>query len=247
MKRVLVHGCIFALLTVLTQLGGIAWLIALLFRRRALVFALAYLALWGAAIGLAPLGNRVPLHCWNQGGLQMKAWVFCAANRNYMAPELLDALKTASGRFEAEFPGSNIQVLDANFPFLDGFPLLPHLSHDDGGKVDIALFYKDGNGNRRETSKSPIGYFAFEDGPTHCPKAWPSLRWDLHWLQPLWPDWPLDDARTKRVVEILVADPRVKKLFIEPHLASRLDLTNSKIRFQGCRAARHDDHIHLQI
>ena len=36
-------------------------------------------------------------------------------------------------------------------------------------------------------------------------------------------------------------------LLLEPHLKTRLKLEKyDKIRFQGCRAARHDDHIHVQ-
>ena len=39
----------------------------------------------------------------------------------------------------------------------------------------------------------------------------------------------------------------ISKIFIEPHLKKRMNLKNPKIRFHGCRAVRHDDHIHLQI
>ena len=139
------------------------------------------------------------------------------------------------------FPGSATRVLDANFPFFDGFPLLPHLSHDDGRKVDIAIWYEGG------PLRSPIGYFTFEPGPTDCPARWLTLRWDLDWLQPLWPDLPLDAPRTAHAVEWIAADPRVEKLFLEPHLQSSMGLAHPKLRFQGCRAARHDDHIHLQL
>ena len=38
------------------------------------------------------------------------------------------------------------------------------------------------------------------------------------------------------------------KILLEPHLAHRLGVEGRpNIRFQGCRAARHDDHIHVQI
>jgi len=37
------------------------------------------------------------------------------------------------------------------------------------------------------------------------------------------------------------------KIFIEPHLVKRLKLASNKIRFQGCRAVRHDDHLHVQL
>lgn len=44
------------------------------------------------------------------------------------------------------FPGTVTLYLDANFPFFDGFPLLPHLSHVDGRKRDIAYYYADSMG-----------------------------------------------------------------------------------------------------
>ena len=72
-------------------------------------------------------------------------------------------------------------------------------------------------------------------------------EWDLDWLQPLWKTFELEPQRNRLLVETLARDPRVAKIFIEPHLKQSLGLTSDKIRFQGCRAARHDDHIHLQL
>ncbi|MGL5011317.1 MAG: hypothetical protein ACRC6I_15670, partial [Paracoccaceae bacterium] len=74
-----------------------------------------------------------------------------------------------------------------------------------------------------------------------------TLRWSLAWLQPLWPDRPLDVPRTAALVTQLTQDSRVAKIFVEPPLATRLSLAHPKIRFQGCRAARHDDHLHIQL
>lgn len=42
-------------------------------------------------------------------------------------------------------------------------------------------------------------------------------------------------------------DDRVGKVFIEPHLKVKFGAESEKVRFQGCRAARHDDHIHVQL
>jgi hypothetical protein len=39
----------------------------------------------------------------------------------------------------------------------------------------------------------------------------------------------------------------VERVFIEPYLAARLGVASPVLGFQGCRAARHDDHIHVQI
>ena len=247
MIRVLGHTALIAALTVLTQLGGLAWLAALWFRRRLLAFALIYAALSAAAVWAAPLFGRTALSCWERGPLQVQSWMYCALNRNYVSPELARLLNDAAARLDAEFPGAKTLALDASFPFLNGFPLLPHLSHDDGEKADIAFFYQDGGGYLPGAARSPIGYFAFEDGPTQCPGRWLTLRWNLRPLQSLWPDYALEPQRTRRLLQILAADPRTGKILLEPHLQRSLGLSHPKLRFQGCRAARHDDHIHLQL
>ena len=45
----------------------------------------------------------------------------------------------------------------------------------------------------------------------------------------------------------LSRDPRIGKIFLAPHLAAKFGSDAPKIRFQGCAAARHDDHIHIQL
>lgn len=246
--RALGHGILVLLLTLLTQLGGIAWLIALAFRRRTIAFGAVYLLLSLVAIWVAPMFGRVPLPCWGDGALRAQSWVFCAMNRQYVVPEVKEMLTDLAETMEDRFPGVRVQVLDANFPFVTGFPLMPHLSHDDGEKVDIAFFYADRSGRYLPgVTRSPVGYFAFEEGDTECPPAWPTLRWDLAWLQPLWPDLMLDRPRNRAALDLLEADPRAGKIFVEPHLRAALGALGPKVRFQGCRAARHDDHIHIQL
>lgn len=247
MLRVFVHAIIVAALTLLTQLGGLAWLIGCCFRRRLIAFALAYAALSLAALWVAPLFGRVPLTCGGDGPLRAQSWLYCALNRNYVAPEMKAVLEDAAAALAAAHPGAATLALDGNFPFIDGFPLLPHLSHDDGRKADIALFYSEGGVYLPGATRSPIGYFAFEPGPTDCPDVWPTLRWDLTALQRLWAAHDLDRGLTRDAVLILAADPRVGKILLEPHLAATLGVAGGKVRFQGCRAARHDDHIHLQL
>ena len=153
----------------------------------------------------------------------------------------------AAEAVDKAYPGTETLVLDANFPFLAGFPLMPHLSHDDGEKVDLALFYRGEEGYLVGRTRSPIGYFAFEQGASGCPRTWPTLRWNLRSLQWLWPDYSIEPNRTRVLISALVSDRRVAKIFLEPHLKSSLGLTAKKVRFQGCRAARHDDHIHAQL
>jgi hypothetical protein len=45
----------------------------------------------------------------------------------------------------------------------------------------------------------------------------------------------------------LTAQPEVARIFVEPYLAERLGVAGGKVRFQGCWAARHDDHVHVEI
>lgn len=185
MLRFTVHIVLFIFLTLLTQIGGLAWLGAQAFKRRFLAFLLFYAALSFAAGFTAPHFGREPLSCTSSGSLQVQSWFYCALNRHYVSPEIAVVAKEAADAVAKRYPGTVTQVLDANFPFFDGFPLLPHLSHDDGTKLDLAFYYQDAKGYLPGATKSPIGYFAFEDGPTVCPAQRLSLRWDMQALQPL--------------------------------------------------------------
>ncbi len=121
MIRFVGHGMIVLFLTALTQIGGLAWLLALFFRRRVLAFVAAYVALAGAALLIAPQFGRVAVTCWRDGPLQVQSWSYCLANRTYLAPELLSALEDAAEDVAAQYPGTVTQLLDAGFPFGNGF------------------------------------------------------------------------------------------------------------------------------
>lgn len=69
----------------------------------------------------------------------------------------------------------------------------------------------------------------------------------MGWIQALWPSYHVEVRRMTFVLSKLAGDDRVGKLFLEPHLKRVLIPSNEKVRFQGCRAARHDDHLHLQL
>lgn len=247
-----VHGLVILGLTLLTQLGGIAWAMALAYRKGRLAFfaafVLGYGLLLGAAQMAAPYFGRVPLPCFGDV-LRVQSPLYCVMMRNFVTPDVRAVAVEAAQAVAAEFPGTVTLALDGNFPFFNGIPLLPHLSHDDGDKLDFAFYYTSPEGVYLpgETA-SPIGYFAFEPtGKETCPPAFPTLRWDMGWFQPFNRALPLDSARTQRLVRVLLDDPRVSKVFLEPSLAARLVVSGDKLRFQGCRAARHDDHIHMQL
>ncbi|MEM6926674.1 MAG: hypothetical protein AAF602_07090 [Myxococcota bacterium] len=234
-------------LTLLTQVLGIVLWPALglanaptprpVAKAGGLAMALVVLS-WPLVAGLASLGGRVPLPCLTEPTLAPHTLGFCLAHRHYVRPDVRDTLLSVSREVAAAHPGTTVRFLDAGFPFA-GLPLLPHLSHHDGRKVDLALFGERGG--------SPIGYFGYvaPDRDPACPPHWLDLRWDFAWLQPAL-RLHLDEARTATLVRALTRHPGVRKLLLEPHLARRLGVRSDKIRFQGCRAARHDDHVHVQ-
>jgi hypothetical protein len=260
-------------LTVLSQIGGalllLAWACGRLLPRgwrgwrRGLavsgVFAGLYLTATVIAVPpLAALAGRVPLPCRAAPGHPVAAAnpLYCLLNRNYVDPRMPPLLNALAAAMDRAYPGTVTQYLDANFPFFDGMPLAPHLSHDDGRKLDLAFYYSDPDGTYRPgLLRSPIGYWAFEqpgpDDPQSCPEPrLLTLRWDMTPLQGLYPDRPLEPQRTRAALSwLLVEGPGfgLEKILLEPHLVRRLGLASPLLRFQGCRAARHDDHMHLQI
>jgi hypothetical protein len=148
--------------------------------------------------------------------------------------------------------GTVVVYLDACFPFFNGFPMLPHLSHHDGQKADLAFMYQDARAGRPLSGPpSWFGYGAYEQPKAGemqpCRGVSSPLRWDFDRLQPLFAFARMDPVRTKILVEALSRDPGVQKILLEPHLKARMDIRSDKVRFQGCRAARHDDHIHVQL
>lgn len=248
------RALVFAVLTILTQIGGVAWLAAVAIARNQrlrvflAVFLVVYVGLWGGTRFAAPSFDRVAIPCIDNGPARARALspLYCAMNRTYVTPEMAALADALAAHMHERFPGTRTRVLDAGFPFFN-VPLLPHLSHDDGNKLDLAFWYEGGNW------RSPIGYWAFEEPRSSDPKLCDDapkvgLRWNMSAFQPFVRDLPLDEARTATALRWLAERlPDGGKVFIEPHLANRLGVTGQAIRFQGCRAARHDDHIHIQL
>jgi hypothetical protein len=181
----------------------------------------------------------------------------CFLNRNYVRPNLKEAAFTAAKQMNDQFPGTTVNYLDASFPFINKFPLAPHLSHNDGKKLDLAFCYVDNRtGKETNASPSPIGYGVSEEpraGEVNTAAFCAGKGyWQYSLLMKIVPqgnkhNFTFDSTRTKGLVNIFANQPVIDKIFIEPHLKDRLGLTTSKIRFHGCQAVRHDDHIHVQI
>jgi hypothetical protein len=262
--RLIAHALIAIALTVLTQVGGLIYLAALALRRRiplptrpriALVVAFLglYSAAWFPIQAAAALNGRVGLPCVGDGPLRVATPLYCIAHRHDVRRELLDLARDMAQAVDERYPGAVTQTLDANFPFVDGFAMLPHLSHDDGRKLDLAFYYADAAGEYRPGAlRSPIGYWAFEQPSPRerqpCRGRAGPLRWDQGWFQPFTRNnLALDQPRTRAALNWLARDGRARRVFIEPHLADRLGVGLPFVRFQGCNAARHDDHFHIEL
>lgn len=263
----------FLLLTVLTQIGGLVYVIN--FSTYAFInkrinnqwlrrgcklgsFILFYLiATFIIVPTLAKPFGRVQLPVSTTGNLRPLTFLTCLLNRSYVRKDLKAVALSVAGEMNRKYPGTVVNYLDANFPFFKGFPLFPHLSHNDGRKLDLAFCYKDKQ-SLQETNEapSPIGYGICEE-PTATEKNTADFcsqkgYWQYSFLKGVVPQGSKDDflfypQKTKDLVELFAIDSRIGKIFIEPHLQTRLHITSDKIRFHGCRAVRHDDHIHVQL
>lgn len=266
---------LFVLLTLLTQVGGIILLAALPLSGRLsrkfpgiprfvcslLTFFLLYFFFTFIFLPpLARLGGRTPLpvFCSSQQPLQPRSWFYVLTNRHYVTPELKEAALEIAGKYQGRHPDIRLTYLDANFPFLDGFPLIPHLSHDDGRKLDLSLVWKDAASGRSTTRVSSLlGYGRAaaprkgeQDMPAECGRRgnWQYSLLTKIFADPKSEDYLLDEVATRDLLLEICRSPEVKKVFLEPHLKTRLGLSEEgKIRFHGCHAVRHDDHIHLEI
>lgn len=250
------HVILILLLTILTQVGGLIWLIAVLIsikikRRKRIIFPLLYLSFNLILIPpLASFFGREPLPLFN-ANLKPVNPLYPLLFRNYVSPELKDALYETSTHLSQQ----NIEItyLDANFPFINGFPLFPHLSHDDGKKIDLSFMYLDKKGQPTNKKPSLSGYGAFVKAESKQSKyCLEKGYWQYDMIKYLNiktnNNLLLDKVNTKELIQQLLGNPRSQKLFIEPYLKHELGLSNySKIRFHGCHSVRHDDHIHFQI
>lgn len=260
--RVITHALLVVLLTVLTQVGGIVWLVSLVVSRlirRKVKFKtlLVFLLLYGITTFLlvpmiAPSFGRERIV--NTAQVQPANYLTTVLNRNYVHPALNEVLRTTSTDLDGS--GLTINYLDANFPFFNGFPLLPHLSHNDGKKLDLSLVFAEPDGTFSSRQQSLLGYGSFvgpnpgeRDQITHCLNAGHRQYDFTKYLSPVGinQDLTFSEKGTRLLIQSVLRNKAVGKIFIEPHLKQRLRLTSSKVRFHGCQAVRHDDHIHVQL
>lgn len=252
-------------LTLLSEVGGFIYLVAALAflsaRKRArkaryAVFFLTLLALWMASLvwivpSLAARYNKVPLpfHATAEFPAEPVNIIYPLFFRNYVTPALRDELRRASLAVKKKYDRT-IVYLDGCFPLGSRIPLLPHLSHNDGRKVDIAFSYRDTQSGQPVSPPSPIGYWAYSapraDEPQPCRDEPSWLRWDMGWMQSFFSSAQLDEKETGAMLAVLLESDRIQKILVEPHLKERFGVQDPRIKFQGCNAARHDDHLHVQ-
>ncbi len=255
---------IFAILTVISQIGGIVYLISIavskkirykMYGKSILIFSSLYLLITFLIVPLiAPLFGRQKIN--TNSHLRPAGYITVLLNRNYVTGETNKFLRDISNRLMCDKSEVQIRYLDACFPFIKGFPLLPHLSHNDGCKIDFSLVYEDESGKIVNKGKSLSGYGIFEEAHedefNQCKDCMEKGYFQYDYpkyltLGSINPDLRFSEKGTKELIEAILNHEKLRKLFIEPHLKRRLNLTDKRIRFHGCGAVRHDDHIHVQI
>ena len=186
------------------------------------------------------------------GGLLRPHWRFyCDARRNYVTADARESLDRVTAALRRKHPDAIVRYLEASWP-RGTRPMPPHLSHGDGRQLDVALFYTDRRGRPLAAPPTRTGYGAYEPPRPGDAIACSGLRMRLPPNDgsdpPADRGWRLDEVRTRDLVAALSADPAVRRIFVEPHLKARLGFARDpKVRFAGCRAARHDDHLHVDF
>ena len=250
------------ILTITTQIGGLIYILSLFINRKLKInfrlqtlisFTVLYLFFTFIAVPLiAPVLGREKVH--NSEKINPTSFITVLLNRNYVKPEMNVLLKQT----EKQLKETRIEIhyLDANFPFINKFPLLPHLSHNDGKKIDLSLIYESQDNIISNKQKSNSGYGIFAKPRKN---EFNQIEKCLNhgYFQYDYPKYltfgeinknlKFSEKGTKKLIQSILNQKNLGKLFIEPHLKSRMRLTDKRIRYHGCRAVRHDDHIHIQL
>ena len=148
--KIIFHIIFILLLTVLTQVGGLIWIVTIIisiilkYKKRYLFIGLYFLFNLLVVPPIAKVFGREKLPVFGSN-LASKNFMYPILFRNYVNSDLKNLLLDTSEKIATE-RNFKITYLDANFPFYDGFPLVPHLSHNDGKKIDISFMYKTKDG-----------------------------------------------------------------------------------------------------
>lgn len=167
--KIILRLILFCFLTATTQIGGIVYLLSVFFSKKwkrnfrfktQVIFLLFYFFSTFLIVPfVAPIFGREKIK--HSESIKPTNYITDLLNRNYVSPKLNQLLRNT----ENQLKSTNIKIhyLDANFPFIHKFPLLPHLSHNDGNKIDISLIYETKEGKITNKQKSLSGYGVFEN------------------------------------------------------------------------------------
>lgn len=268
---------LFALLTLISQIGGLVLLFCLpvfmiineKFEKRLgrnvlkiITFCSFYtLTTFYAVPPLAKHFGRVRMPYGDENpNLKPHNFFTVLSNRNYVTPELRRVIEGVTHKMVAKYSDSCvISYLECNFPFIDGYKLIPHLSHNDGQKIDLAFQYLDAK-TKKQTPDKPswLGYGVCEEpkaGEENQPEmCYDRGEWQYNFMryyvipQRNKSKFIFDAAKTHDLIRFFLADTHVSFVLIEPHLKKRLGFENvTKVRRPPCETVRHDDHIHVAI
>ena len=266
---------LFIFLTLLTQIGGIVYLLCLpifKFYKKKIGRPVIHITLnistfcilyaFTSFVIVPPLAKRygrvpMPYDKMNPHVRQHNRWTVIL-NRHYVVPDLRTATEGVAEKLAASDTSLVVTYLDCNFP-LPGFPLEPHLSHDDGRKIDLSFMYLNAE-TKKSTAERPswLGYGVCEE-----PRPGEENRaeycaehggWQYSFMrnnlvsQSLKRKYPFDEKHTAAMMRFFIADPHVNTVMVEPHLEKRLGFTNQpKVKSPPCNSVRHDDHLHVSI
>ena len=258
------------LLTFLSQTGGAILLLFLIIRfflpknsargKRIIRNWLLFLLLYGGinfliVPQLAQRSGKVPLPVFSEN-LRPHRLAFALLNRHYVTPEMQKTMLETADAMSQKFPGTVTYYLDGSHPI--GTPrLYPHLKHKSGRKLDVCFFYQNKNDKEKQNNPSLFGYGFFapplpgeRDLPAECAAGGSRLYSFTGNLvrKSTGKNTEIDPERTAYFLKLLSERKEVRRLFIEPHLKERFGFANdNKVRFHGCWAVRHDDHVHLEV
>jgi hypothetical protein len=265
------------LLTLVTQIGGVILLICIpIFNYinrfnekkwlrnllKTSVFCIFYLlSTFFIVPTMAEWNGRTPMPFNNDHpNLKQHTLLTVILNRHYVTPQLKTVTEGVASKMAKKYGDTCvITYLECNFPFFDGFRLYPHLSHNDGQKIDLSFQYLDKT-TKESTSNRPswLGYGVCEE-----PKAGEENQAEMCEEKGEWQysimkkyliyqgnkeDYLFDSRGTQDMVRFFLNDNHVSFVMIEPHLKKRLGFEQViKVRRPPCSAVRHDDHIHVAI
>ncbi len=262
MKKIIIILAVFSILTVITQIGGIVYLLSfvisykwkteLRFKKLFIFLSLYLFATFLIVPYLAEFFGRERIKHTEK--IRPTNYMTVLLNRNYVTPKLNNLLISTQKKLKNT--DIVISYLDANFPFVKGFSLLPHLSHNDGRKIDLSFIYETKEGKITNKQKSISGYGVFEapkpneiNQPEICRKQgkWQYDKTKYLTFGKINKDLIFSEKGTKKLIISILKNNDLQKIFIEPHLKNRLKLYHSKVKYQGSWSVRHDDHIHIQV